>query len=143
MVFQTTTGFMDAMANYLSGVTSLGLTKGTNLFAENHIDDPDLITDQFILFDAGNEQIKEFRHIHLNWNIRVLTTRKTRISAAESLRPILNHIVSKKHFTVASDDSEKFKVLTTRVIDSPELTSKTETGRFASQIVLQFEVIPY
>lgn len=142
MGIQYTTGFLDAIANYMSGVSGLNLTKGTNLFAENYIDEPDLIKDQIVLFDAGNQQVEGYFNVHLRWSVRLVTTRKTRLEAAEALRPILNTLIDKRTFLATSDENEKFKILRVELIGSPSITAKTETGRFAAQCTLEFRTIP-
>ena len=142
MAIQSTTGFMDGIANYMGSLSELSLTKGTNLFAENFVDDPEVITDQLVLFDEGNEQLENFWNVHLKWNVRLLTTRKTRISAAEALRPILNTLIGKRTFSIKSDAGEGFRILNTKTIGSPEVTARTDTGRFAAQCLIQFQTIP-
>lgn len=142
MAIQYTSGFLDAIANYLSSIPSLDLTKGTNLFAENYIDEPDLIQDQIVLFDAGNEQIGGYFNVHLKWGVRLVTTRKTRLEAAEALRPILNTMIDKRTFAATSDQNNKFKILRVELVGSPSITAKTESGRFAAQCILEFRTIP-
>lgn len=139
---QTTTGFLDALANYLGGL-SLGLTKGTDLFAENMIEDPDRLTDQVVLYDEGNEQVPGFRHPHMNWNVRIATSRKVRLDAAEALRPITNELIARRRFTLTSDVGEDFQVIITRTISTPEVTERLDSGRFLASSVIQFEVIPF
>jgi len=139
---QTTTGFLDALANYLGGVGTLSLAKGVNLFAENMIDDPDRVTSQVVLYDEGNEQVPEMRHVHLNWNIRVATARKVRLQAAEALRPVANHFVEQKRFLMTSTAGEGFRVVGTRMIQTPDVTERLDSGYFLASAVVQFQVLP-
>jgi len=142
MTNQTTTGFLDALANYLASVSSLGLTKGTNLFAENFVDDPDVILDQFVIFDEGADHMTEFQHLHLNWTVRILTTRKKRLDAVSALSSTFDHLLNKKRFVATSDSGESFIILKTRSLAAPDLIERTESGRFASAFSIQLELIP-
>lgn len=140
---QTTTGFLDALANYLEGVGTLSLTKGTNLFAENMIDDPDRLTSQFVLYDEGNEQVPDLRHLNLNWNVRISTSRKVRLDAAEALRPVVNHLTNAHRFGLASSAGEKFQVIATRIIQTPDVIERLDSGYFLAAAVMQLQVVPY
>lgn len=140
---QTTTGFLDALANHLESLTGISLTKGTSLFAENMIDDPDRLTDQIVLYDEGNEQVVGMRHAHLNWNVRIATSRTTRLAATEAIRPLSNEILNQRRFTMTSDAGENFQVLIVRMISTPDPTDRLDSGRFLASAIVQFEVIPY
>lgn len=139
---QTTGGFLDALANHLSTVSTLSLTKGTNLFAENYIDDPSIITDQVVLYEDSVEQLLDFRHMHFNWNVKFVTTRTKRIESINALIPLHDYLLDKKRFLIVSDSSQSFTILTTRSIMAPDLIERTDSGRFASAFTLQFQLIP-
>ena len=138
---QTTKGFLDALANHL-GTLSLGYTKGTNLFAEVYIDDPDVLTDQMVIFDEGFEEDLDFYHRHLRWSIRFYTTRTKRIEAVEALIPLYDKLLNAVRFTATSDSNESFTILKVRSVSTPDLTERVESGRFAAAFTVQFELIP-
>lgn len=139
---QTTRGWLDALANFLTAESTLSLTKGTNLFAESYIDDPSIITDQFVIYDEGHNQMTEYRHLHLNWSVRFVTSRKKRLDAQAALNPIYDHLIGKKRFTATSDQSESFTIINVRSTAAPDVVEKTDSGRYASSCTLQFELIP-
>jgi len=139
---QTTRGWLDALANFLSTESTLGFVKGTNLFAENFIDDPGVITDQFVIYDEGHDQMTQYRHLHLNWNVRFVTSRKKRLDAQAALNPVYDLLISKKRFTATSDQSESFTIINVRSAAAPDVVEKTDSGRYASSCTLQFELIP-
>lgn len=139
---QSTKGFLDAFANYLGSVSSLSMTKGTNLFAENNIEDPDIMTNQFVLFDEGVEQLTEYNHIHVNWTIRIVTARKNRLDATAALSPVYDHLLNTKRFTATSDLGETFTVLTSRSVDAPDMMDKLDSGFYSANCSVQFELIP-
>lgn len=139
---QTTNGFVDAIANYLSGVSSLGLTIGTNLFAENYIENTDVVNNHFVLFNEGSEQLLEYRHIHLNWTLKVVTARKKRLDAVSALHPIYDHLLNTKRFVATSNANESFTVLQTRSVDTPDITDQLDNGLFSAACSIQFELIP-
>lgn len=136
----TTTGFLDGVCNWLAGA-GLGLTKGTNLFAENIFDNPDVIEDHFIVFDRGMSQLA-FRHPHFAWDVAVSTSRKTRIAAGDAVRPIFDYAIGKRP-TLVSDDGERYKVVTVRALEPGVLLSeKLDSGRYLSEATIQLQVIP-
>jgi hypothetical protein len=138
---QTVKGFLDALANKVSAL-GLSLTKGTNFFAEVYIDDPDVITDQVVMFDEGFEEDLSFRHRHLRWNIRFYTTRTKRIDAVDALIPLYDKLLNEKRYVATSDSSESFTILKTRSILAPDLVGRADSGRFGAAFTVQFELIP-
>lgn len=136
----TTTGFLDGISNHLAAL-SLGLTKGTNLFVEFFLDDPSSLTDQLVLSDEGYETITAF-HLRMTWDVKLSTSRTTQHAAQEALRTYVNALINDVRFTATSDNGENFLILTTRVVTSPDVIDKLDSGRYLAESTLQFEVIP-
>jgi len=139
---QTTTGFLDALANYLESVGTLALTKGTNLFAENMVDDPERLTYQLVLHDEGNAAVADMRLTHLNWTVRLSTSRKVRLDAAEALRPVTNYLANKRRLRLTSDAGDRYQVIATRMVQTPDVTDRLESGYFLATASVQFQVVP-
>ena len=139
---QTTTGFMDALCNHIVGL-SVGFTKGENLFVENMVDDPDRISDQVVLYDDGYEQLVGLQHVHVNWNVGVATrSLETGLAAVEQLRPVIAALIANRNFRSVSDNAERFKVIAVRVISSPQVIERLDSGAYLARAVVQFQVIP-
>lgn len=140
MTEQATTGFLDALGNHLETL-GLGLTKGTNLFADALLDESDTLVNQIVLLDAGYEEQPAFRHLHLLWSVRILTARQARNDALEALRPIVAALLNSR-FLATSDASESYRVLTVRPVSAPTLTEKLDRGRYLAETTVQLQVIP-
>ena len=137
----STTGFLDALANHVAGI-GLSLTKGTNLFAANELDDPDAVTDAVLLFDRGYTSRVDLDILYLTWSVDVWTSRKTRIAALDAVKSVQDQVL-RKRFRITSDSNEMFQVLTVRVADPGSvLTEKLDSGRYLAESSLEFEVIP-
>lgn len=139
----TTTGFLDALANYLASVSSLSLTKGTNLFAQDQLDDPDTIeTDATVLFDRGYSELTDRDYIHLTWTIDIWANRKVRLTALDAVKSVQDAIL-RKRFRMTSDALESYQVVTVRIVEPGSvLTEKAQSGRYLAESSLEFEVIP-
>jgi len=139
---QATTGFLDGIANHMAGIAALSLTKGVNLYAESFVDNPDGIKNHLVLYDEGYEEVVGLDFLRCLWNVRLATSRKTRLAAAEALRPYVNQLRNSVRFTAVSDNSEKFQILRVSVESSPDVTDKLDSGFYYAEAIVQFDVIP-
>lgn len=115
----------------------IGLTRGTNFFDGFALQDPDRIQDETYLLDEGYQQLPGFRHVHVNWNFRFVTSRTTRKAALEALSSIAVQLVQKR-----TERMDSFRILTTRIIQSPIVTQVLPSKRLLAECVVQFQVIP-
>ena len=124
----------------MASIASLSLTKGTNLFTGDMIDDPAKLTDQLVLFDEGYEEIPA-RHLRVNWNVKLQTSRTNHNAAMEALRPSVNALINETQFTMSSGATERFKVLKVRLVSSPDVTERLSSGRYLAEAIVQLDVI--
>ncbi len=142
MVTISTVGFLDALANKIVTLPGITLVKGTDLFAGRVYDNPDELKDIVALMDEGYTEL-QFRHRHMNWDVRIATTRQDRIASLDSLRVLVSALLKIRNVQIRSDTSEDYKLLTGRIVASPVVTRKTDSGRYLVESIVQFQVIPF
>lgn len=139
----TTTGFLDAFANYLASISALSLTKGTNLFVMDRLDLADT-TERVVVYDLGFEQLPQFQHTHLNWDVGIGCARKTQREALDDAHAIHAQLIGKRP-TLVSDAAgfERFDVKTIRTAQpGVQVNRKLDSGLYLAEATVQLQVIP-
>lgn len=131
---------MEQLGDYLATLSSVSLTKGTNLFEEQFQNEPlpgVSLDNQYVVFNDGftEDPASSFRKI--TWNVRISARRKRRDAALDALRPIVSEVLADGRISLSG-----FSIIDTSVLTSPEFVAQDEDGRFEAQVVLAFVVIP-
>lgn len=132
--------FIDELGSHLESL-DLGLTKGTNLFDEiifEEEDTPAAASEGIVLYDLGYATPdRSFGYYKLEWSVRILATRQSRIASIEALRAPTNALVEARAFSAPG-----FKVKNVRIDTAPEFVVRLTNGRFQAQAILIFTTIP-
>lgn len=138
---QSTDGFMEQLGTYLESLTSVSLTKGTNLFEEQYqvdtVQGGQPVDSQYVIFSDGFEEDPASSFRKITWSVRFSVRRKRRDSALDALRPIVSEILSDGRISLTG-----FSIIKSSVVIAPEFVAQDEDGRFEAQATLAFIVIP-
>ena len=142
IMVQSTEGFIDALASYIEdNMTTLGLTKGTNLFEETIYDDAKVSVDHIGILDAGHTDTPDQFILRLFWRVRFATARETRPQAIDALRPLNQEFLGKRTFRI-TNGTNSFRIINVRGVTSPRWIAVLESGKQLAEVVVGFEVIP-
>lgn len=133
---QSLGGFPEEVGAYMATISALSLTQGTNFFYGFVLNDADKIADELYMLNAGYTPLA-LQHVHVNWSLRFVTTRKTRDAALDALQPVVDELKREKRKRLTN-----FTILTVRELQAPEVTQRLPNGRFLAEATLQFQVIP-